>query len=138
MDDLKQNIRKWNHDILTHMIGVTYLMNMQRYPEAERYCEKILSSLSSFSEVFRTSASFPCSDNVSESIVLTDYLPDGFTEYQKKLPTEITKFRELLQQKKYPEAHYKLHLLTTEFEENRIPPISDSDFVKNIIDEIKN
>ena len=42
MDDLKQNIRKWNHDILTHMIGITYLMDMQRYPEAERYCEKIL------------------------------------------------------------------------------------------------
>ena len=38
MDNLKQNIRKWNHDILTHMIGITYLMDMQRYPEAERYC----------------------------------------------------------------------------------------------------
>ena len=41
--------------------------------------------------------------------------PDGFIEYQKKLPAEITAFQTLLQQKKYPEAHYKLHLLTTEF-----------------------
>lgn len=40
MDDLKQNIRKWNHDILTHMIGITYLMDMQRYPEAEQLLRK--------------------------------------------------------------------------------------------------
>ena len=67
MDNLKQNIRKWNHDILTHMIGITYLMDMQRYPEAERYCEKILNSLSSFSETFRTRATSPDPDSVSES-----------------------------------------------------------------------
>lgn len=89
MDDLKQNIRKWNHDILTHMIGITYLMDMQRYPEAERYCEKILNSLSSFSETFRAHTMSPDSDSVSESHVPTDYLPDGFIEYQEKLPAEI-------------------------------------------------
>ena len=139
MDDLKQNIRKWNHDILTHMIGITYLMDMQRYPEAEHYCEKILTSLSSFSETFRTASSTsPDSDSISESPVPTDYLPDGFIEYQEKLPVEVTEFQSLLQQKKYPEAHYKLHLLTTEFEEKRIPPVSDDSFVKNIIDEIRN
>lgn len=138
MDDLTQNIRKWNHDILTHMIGITYLMDMQRYPEAERYCKKILTSLSSFSETFRTPTTFPSSDSISESTVSTDYLPDGFMEYQEKLPAEVTEFQSLLQQKKYPEAHYKLHLLTTEFEEKRIPPVSDSDFVKNIIKEIEN
>ena len=104
MDDLKQNIRKWNHDILTHMIGITYLMDMQRYPEAERYCEKILNSLSSFSETFRTRATSPDPDSVSESPVPTDYLPEGFIEYQEKLPAEITAFQTLLQQKKYPEA----------------------------------
>ena len=113
MDNLKQNIRKWNHDILTHMIGITYLMDMQRYPEAERYCEKILNSLSSFSETFRTRATSPDPDSVSESPVPTDYLPEGFIEYQEKLPAEITAFQTILQQKKYPEAHYKLHLLTT-------------------------
>ena len=86
MDDLKQNIRKWNHDILTHMIGITYLMDMQRYPEAEHYCEKILNSLSSFSETFRAHTMSPDSDSVSESHVPTDYLPDGFIEYQEKLP----------------------------------------------------
>ena len=86
MDNLKQNIRKWNHDILTHMIGITYLMDMQRYPEAERYCEKILNSLSSFSETFRTRATSPDPDSVSESPVPTDYLPEGFIEYQEKLP----------------------------------------------------
>ena len=74
MDNLKQNIRKWNHDILTHMIGITYLMDMQRYPEAERYCEKILNSLSSFSETFRTRATSPDPDSVSEFPVPTDYL----------------------------------------------------------------
>ena len=74
MDDLKQNIRKWNHDILTHMIGITYLMDMQRYPEAEHYCEKILNSLSSFSETFRAHTMSPDSDSVSESHVPTDYL----------------------------------------------------------------
>ena len=95
MDDLKQNIRKWNHDILTHMIGITYLMDMQRYPEAERYCEKILNSLSAFSETFRTRATFPDPDSVSESPVSTDYLPDGFIEYQEKLPAEITAFQTL-------------------------------------------
>ena len=137
MDDLKQNIRKWNHDILTHMIGITYLMDMQRYSEAERYCKKILTSLSSFSETFRTPATFPSSDSISESTVSTDYLPDGFMEYQKKLPAEVTEFQSLLQQKKYPEAHYKLHLLTTEFEERRTPPVSDDTFVKNIIDKIQ-
>ena len=84
MDNLKQNIRKWNHDILTHMIGITYLMDMQRYPEAERYCEKILNSLSSFSETFRTRATSPDPDSVSESPVPTDYLPEGFIEYQEK------------------------------------------------------
>lgn len=83
MDDLKQNIRKWNHDILTHMIGITYLMDMQRYPEAERYCEKILNSLSSFSETFRVHTMSPDSDSVSESHGPTDYLPDGFIEYRK-------------------------------------------------------
>ena len=99
MDDLKQNIRKWNHDILTHMIGITYLMDMQRYPEAERYCEKILNSLSSFSETFRVHTMSPDSDSVSESHGPTDYLPDGFIEYQKKLPAEIIAFQTLLQQK---------------------------------------
>lgn len=99
MDNLKQNIRKWNHDILTHMIGITYLMDMQRYPEAERYCEKILNSLSSFSETFRTRATSPDPDSVSESPVPTDYLPEGFIEYQEKLPAEITAFQTLLQQK---------------------------------------
>ena len=98
MDDLKQNIRKWNHDILTHMIGITYLMDMQRYPEAERYCEKILNSLSAFSETFQT----------------------------------------LLQQKKYPEAHYKLHLLTTEFDNRRPQPVPADDIIKNIVDEVRN
>ena len=93
MDNLKQNIRKWNHDILTHMIGITYLMDMQRYPEAERYCEKILNSLSSFSETFRVHTMSPDSDSVSESHGPTDYLPDGFIEYQKKLPAEIIAFR---------------------------------------------
>ena len=81
MDDFKQTIRKWNHDILTHMIGITYLMDMQRYPEAERYCEKILSSLSSFSETFLTAAS-SASDNISESSVAADYLPAEFADYQ--------------------------------------------------------
>ena len=138
MDDLTKNIRKWNHDILTHMIGITYLMDMQRYPEAERYCKKILTSLSSFSEMFRTSATSPASDSMHESTVPTDYFPDGFIEYQEKLPAEVTEFQSLLQQKKYPEAHYKLHLLTTEFEEKRIPPVSDSGFVNNVINEVKN
>lgn len=138
MDDLKQNIRKWNHDILTHMIGITYLMDMQRYPEAERYCEKILNSLSSFSETFRTRATFPDPDSVSESPVSTDYLPDGFIEYQKKLPAEIIAFQTLLQQKKYPEAHYKLHLLTTEFDRRRPQPVPADDIIKNIVDEVRN
>ncbi len=40
MDDFKQTIRKWNHDILTHMIGITYLMDMQRYPEADATARK--------------------------------------------------------------------------------------------------
>ena len=128
MDDLKQNIRKWNHDILTHMIGITYLMDMQRYPEAERYCEKILNSL----------ATFPDPDSVSESPVSTDYLPDGFIEYQEKLPAEITAFQTLLQQKKYPEAHYKLHLLTTEFDNRRPQPVPADDIIKNIVDEVRN
>lgn len=129
MDNLKQNIRKWNHDILTHMIGITYLMDMQRYPEAERYCEKILNSLSSFSETFRTRATSP---------VPTDYLPEGFIEYQEKLPAEITAFQTLLQQKKYPEAHYKLHLLTTEFDNRRPQPAPADDIIKNIVDEVRN
>ena len=94
MDDLKQNIRKWNHDILTHMIGITYLMDMQRYPEAERYCEKILNSLSAFSETFRAHTMSPDSDSVSESHGPTDYLPDGFIEYQETnfifLPQNLT------------------------------------------------
>ena len=128
MDDLKQNIRKWNHDILTHMIGITYLMDMQRYPEAERYCEKILNSLSTS----------PDPDSVSESPVSTDYLPDGFIEYQEKLPAEITAFQTLLQQKKYPEAHYKLHLLTTEFDNRRPQPVPADDIIKNIVDEVRN
>lgn len=138
MDNLKQNIRKWNHDILTHMIGITYLMDMQRYPEAERYCEKILNSLSAFSETFRTRATFPDPDSVSESPVSTDYLPDGFIEYQEKLPAEITAFQTLLQQKKYPEAHYKLHLLTTEFDRRRPQPVPADDIIKNIVDEVRN
>ena len=138
MDDLKQNIRKWNHDILTHMIGITYLMDMHRYPEAERYCEKILNSLSSFSETFRAHTMSPDSDSVSESHGPTDYLPDGFIEYQEKLPAEITAFQTLLQQKKYPEAHYKLHLLTTEFDNRRPQPVPADDIIKNIVDEVRN
>ena len=139
MDDLKQNIRKWNHDILTHMIGITYLMDMRRYPEAERYCEKILSSLSLFSETFQIESAVAQTPNsIGESSVSPKCLPDGFAEYQTKLPAEVKEFQVLLQQKKYPEAHYKLHLLTTEFEEKRIPLVSDSCFVKNIIDEVKN
>ena len=138
MDNLKQNIRKWNHDILTHMIGITYLMDLQRSPEAERYCEKILNSLSSFSETFRTRATSPDPDSVSESPVPTDYLPEGFIEYQEKLPAEITAFQTLLQQKKYPEAHYKLHLLTTEFDRRRPQPVPADDIIKNIVDEVRN
>ena len=138
MDDLKQNIRKWNHDILTHMIVITYLMDMQRYPEAERYCEKILNSLSAFSETFRVHTMSPDSDSVSESHGPTDYLPDGFIEYQEKLPAEITAFQTLLQQKKYPEAHYKLHLLTTEFDNRRPQPVPADDIIKNIVDEVRN
>ena len=121
MDDLKQNIRKWNHDILTHMIGITYLMDMQRYPEAERYCEKILNSLSSFSETFRVHTMSPDSDSVSESHGPTDYLPDGFIEYQKKLPAEIIAF-----------------LLTTEFDNRRPQPVPADDIIKNIVDEVRN
>ena len=138
MDDLKQNIRKWNHDILTHMIGITYLMDMQRYLEAERYCEKILNSLSSFSETFRVHTMSPDSDSVSESHGPTDYLPDGFIEYQKKHPAELIAFQTLLQQKKYPEAHYKLHLLTTEFDNRRPQPVPADDIIKNIVDEVRN
>ena len=137
MDDFKQTIRKWNHDILTHMIGITYLMDMQRYPEAERYCEKILSSLSSFSETFLNAAS-SASDKISESSVAADYLPDGFIEYQKKLPAEIIAFQTLLQQKKYPEAHYKLHLLTTEFDRRRPQSVPEDDIIQNITNEVNN
>ena len=137
MDNLKQNIRKWNHDILTHMIGITYLMDMQRYPEAERYCEKILSSLSSFSETFLTAAS-SASDNISESSVAADYLPAEFADYQKQLLAEVTEFQSLLQQKKYPEAHYKLHLLTTEFDRRRPQSVPEDDIIQNITNEVNN
>ena len=137
MDDLKQNIRKWNHDILTHMIGITYLMDMQRYPEAERYCEKILSSLSSFSETFLTAAS-SASDNISESSVAADYLPAEFADYQKQLLAEVTEFQSLLQQKKYPEAHYKLHLLTTEFDRRRPQSVPEDNIIQNITNEVNN
>ena len=77
----------------------------------------------------------------SASIIVhvpTDYLPDGFIEYQKKLPAEIIAFQTLLQQKKYPEAHYKLHLLTTEFDNRRPQPAPADDIIKNIVDEVRN
>ena len=107
MDDFKQTIRKWNHDILTHMIGITYLMDMQRYPEAERYCEKILSSLSSFSETFLNAAS-SASENISESSVAANYLSAEFADYQKQLLAEVTEFQSLLQQKKSSMAELKM------------------------------
>ena len=137
MDNLKQNIRKWNHDILTHMIGITYLMDMQRYPEAERYCEKILSSLSSFSETFLNAAS-SASENISESSVAANYLSAEFADYQKQLLAEVTEFQSLLQQKKYPEAHYKLHLLTTEFDRRRPQSVPEDDIIQNITNEVNN
>ena len=137
MDDFKQTIRKWNHDILTHMIGITYLMDMQRYPEAERYCEKILSSLSSFSETFLTAAS-SVSENISESSVAANYLSAEFADYQKQLLAEATEFQSLLQQKKYPEAHYKLHLLTTEFDRRRPQSVPEDDIIQNITNEVNN
>ena len=84
------------------------------------------------------STTFPDPDSVSESPVSTDYLPDAFIEYQEKLQAEITAFQTLLQQKKYPEAHYKLHLLTTEFDNRRPQPVPADDIIKNIVDEVRN
>lgn len=108
MDNLMTNVDKWNHDVQNDIIGVNYLMNMRRYPEAERFCEKILTCLS------------------------------RFPERQGKMSEDIKEFQAFLQEKKYPEAHYKLHLLTTEFESRQTQNTSSDEFIKNIINELEN
>lgn len=38
-------LRKWNHDVQNHLIALTYLMDMRRYPEALRYSETLLTRI---------------------------------------------------------------------------------------------
>lgn len=40
-------LRKWNHDVQNHLIALTYLMDMRRYPEALHYCSSFLSRIES-------------------------------------------------------------------------------------------
>lgn len=39
------SLRKWNHDVQNHLIALTYLMDMRRYPEALHYCSSFLSRI---------------------------------------------------------------------------------------------
>lgn len=43
-------LRKWNHDAQNHLVALSYLMDMQRYPEALNYCNTILSYTASAQE----------------------------------------------------------------------------------------
>lgn len=43
MQEEYTNLRKWNHDAQNHLVALSYLMDMQRYPEALNYCNTILS-----------------------------------------------------------------------------------------------
>lgn len=39
------NLRKWNHDVESHIMSVIYLMEMKKYDEAKQYTDSVLSQL---------------------------------------------------------------------------------------------
>lgn len=46
-EEMKQEyvkIRKWNHDIENHLLSLSYLTDMKKTDEAERYCISVLQS----------------------------------------------------------------------------------------------
>ena len=41
METEYQNLRKWNHDIENHLLSMNYLMQSEKYEEADRYLHNI-------------------------------------------------------------------------------------------------
>ncbi|MDY3998722.1 MAG: hypothetical protein SOY73_06430 [Blautia sp.] len=41
------SLRKWNHDVENHLLSLSYLMDMERYQEADSYCHSIISAIAS-------------------------------------------------------------------------------------------
>ncbi|MBU5480794.1 hypothetical protein [Blautia sp. MSJ-19] len=117
------NLKNWNHDVQNYMIGLAYLMDMRRYPEAFRYCEKLLSCVKEFAVIFQKDSA-------------CDY-PEHFLKFQNDFQTGLTNLETLLRRKEYPKAHYKLSRLQATFEQNRFQPYKSENLVNSILERLK-